>query len=970
METDASTNNIFRETDMESASARASVEPGVCASCCLPIIDCGPGGECLRCLAEFVFSPEGDDGRVGPDGDPPPSGQPLWRYGHFEILAGADGCPLELGCGAMGITYRAYDTVLHTVVALKIIRQDLAASSAARARFLHEARQAARLRHPNVASVFHYGEQGDECFYAMELVEGETLEERVQRVGPLPVATGLEIAIQVARALSAAEGRAMVHRDLKPSNIMLEAAKTPGGDELFNVKVIDFGLARAVADRSGEMAAGTDPADFAGTPAFASPEQFVRDPPGRIDTRSDIYSLGVTLWYLLTGHLPWPEGTLSEIRARHRPGPSVLPVEQLKAARVPPDCAKLIVSMLAVAPEARPQTAGELYAALRRCQRRPRRPLLAGSVAILLTAIGVLAWWWWPATPASLTDRSMAVLSFDDSRADAAERLFSAGARDGIIADLVHVADLNVVGAESARSYDPKRLDALKISRELGVRYLLEGEVQRRGLRARIKVSLLDTSHQAAPWTLQYDRPLADLFAVEADISRAVAARLGARVTVREREEIGRPTTRDLAAYDLYLRAREAERAVFNTQAEAYRHYASVVPLLEEAIARDPNFALAYCELATLQDNLYHYRYSAPADQPAIDHRGKADAALAQARRLQPESGELHLAQATHFLRTSLENEQARIEVDLARKALPNDAKAEELAGEISRRTNHWEEAVLHLEKAVRLEPREKVSRFTLANTYRLLRRYDESRSQLDQLIAILPESESATYRLFRQLVTLEQRADVNQFGAAIDEISRRQPGADVAGTYHLIQALGARDTEKAARVLAATDRAKFLIDGASYPKAWFEALAARMRGDQAGARTAFLAARAEVEKVVQANAGDGRMLGLLAMIDAGLGNREAALREAGRACEQWSPESMSTGAPVVAMNLAVVYAWTEQPELACRVIGERIGQPAGMNLPAQPTYGDLKLNPVWDPIRDRPEFIALIARLAPDRAR
>ncbi len=969
METDPSTNDIFQGADVESASARVSVEPGVCASCRLPMIDCGPGGECLRCLVEFVFSPEGDDDRVGPDGDPSPSGRPPWRYGHFEILAGADGCPLELGCGAMGTTYRAYDTVLHTAVALKIIRQDLAASSEARARFLHEARAAARLHHPNVASVFHYGEQGDECFYAMELVEGETLEQRVQRVGPLPLATGWEIAIQVARALSAAEAHAMVHRDLKPSNIMLEAAKSPGGDDLFNVKVIDFGLARAVADHAGGMSAGIDHEGFAGTPAFASPEQFVRDPPGRIDTRSDIYSLGVTLWYLLTGLLPLREGTLSEIRARHHPGPSVLPVAQLKAACVPPDCAKLLVSMLAVAPEARPQTAGELYDALRRCQRRPRLHLLAGSVAILLTTIGVFAWRW-PATPTSLADRSIAVLSFDDLRADAADRLFSAGARDGIIADLIHIADLNVVGAESARSYGPKRWDALKINRELGVRYLLEGEVQRRGSRALIKVSLLDTSHQAPPWTLQYDRPLADLFAVEGDISRTVAARLGARVTVQEREEIERPTTRDLAAYDLYLRAREAERAVFNTQSEAYRHYASVVPLLEEAIARDPNFALAYCELATLQDNLYHYRYSAPADQPAIDHRGKADAALAQARRLQPESGELHLAQATHFLRTSLENEQARIEVDLARKALPNDAKVEELAGEISRRTNHWKEAVLHLEKAVRLEPCEKVSRFTLANTYRLLRRYDESRDQLDQLIAILPENESATYRLFRQLVTLEQRADVNQFGAAIDEISRRQPGADVVGTYHLIQAFGARDTEKVAKVLAATDRAMFLIDGASYPREWFEALSSRMRGDQAGARAAFLAARAEVEKVVQANAGDGRMLGLLAMIDAGLGNREVALREAQRACEQWSPERMSTGAPVVAMNLAVVYAWTEQPELACRVIGERIGQPAGMNLPAQPTYGDLKLNPVWDPIRDQPDFIALIERLAPGRAR
>ncbi len=934
------------------------------------MIDRGPGGECLRCLVEFVFSPVGGDAWLGPEGDRSPSGRQPWRYGHFEILAGADGRPVELGSGAMGITYRAHDTVLHTAVALKIIRRDLAASAEAHARFLREARAAARLRHPNVASVFHYGEQDDECFYAMELVEGETLEERVQRQGPLPVAMALEIALQVTRALAAAEAYTMVHRDLKPSNIMLAADKTPAGEDTFTVKVIDFGLASAITVE-GEAAGGSrHPEDFAGTPAFASPEQFAGDPSRPIDTRSDIYSLGVTLWYLLSAALPFPEGTLSEITARRGFGPSSLPFERLKAARVPYRCVRLLRSMLAVDPALRPQTACELHDALRRCQvRRVRLSLVGGLAVLCLLAAGIAAWRFQPAVRMPSADRSVAVLPFDNLASESSDGFFAAGMRDEIIGDLTHVADLKIVGAESARSYDSGNRDPARISRELGVRYILGGSVRRTQERVYVKVWLTDTSQTTKPWATQYDRSLAGVFAVQGEIARAVADRLDARLTPREIKEIGRPPTGDLVAYDLYLRALEMEKSVFKTQLEVYQNYAKMVPLLEQAIARDSDFALAYCELATAQDNLYYEQAVASREERAIDHRGKADAALAQARRLRPEIGELNLAQATHFLRTGLESEQARIEIDLARETLPNNARVEELAGEIARQSNHWEEAIRYLERAVMLEPREEVSRYTLANTYRLLRRYDEARNQLDRLIAIMPDNESYSFRLTRELYTLEQGADIVRCRRAVDELCRQHPEADVTRVYHLLLALNAHDVDELTRILATATRPRFLISRVPYPKAWFEGLAARMLGDQSGAQAAFLAARTDLEKAVQNNAGDGRMLGLLAMIDAGLGNKDAAVSEAQHACELCSQERLSTRAPAVAMNLAVVYAWTDQPALACQVISQWIERPAGMELPAQPTYGDLQLNPVWDPIRGRPEFIALTARLAPPPA-
>src|SRR6266403_1903798 len=265
---------------------------GTCATCGQPLTQCGPKGECLRCLVSLGFLANGEHaerpaarGRLTPG--------PL-RYAHFEVEAGADGFPVELGAGAMAITYRARDTVLNSTVALKVIDRSVAQNPGARSRFLREARAAANIHHPNVAQVTYYGEQGGECFYAMELVEGETLEARVRRDGSMPFAVALEIIEQAARALAVAEVCGVVHRDLKPSNVMLES----DASEALIVKVIDYGVAKVMAPQTQSGSEQTH-AGFIGTPAFASPEQFAGAGQMSVDARSDIYSLGVTLWYLL-----------------------------------------------------------------------------------------------------------------------------------------------------------------------------------------------------------------------------------------------------------------------------------------------------------------------------------------------------------------------------------------------------------------------------------------------------------------------------------------------------------------------------------------------------------------------------------------------------------------------------------------------------------------------------------------------
>src|SRR6058998_2037356 len=373
----------------EKSEARAA---GTCATCGRPLTQCGPNGECLRCLVSLGFLADGEQaerpagrGRLTPG--------PL-RYAHFEVEVGEDGFPVELGAGAMAITYRARDTVLNSTVALKVIDRTVAQNPGARSRFLREARAAAQIRHPNVARVSHYGEQDGECFYVMELVEGETLEAKVRREGPMPLSLALEVIEQTARALAAAEACGVIHRDIKPSNIMLE--RDPGGCAPI-VKVIDYGVAKTLAPDS-KLSAEQTQTGFIGTPAFPSPEQFAQSGETRIDTRCDIYSLGVTFWYLLSGRVPFVGRTLREVAAKQA---EELPLEQLKNAHVPARVIALLRSMLAADPAKRPQTARELLSAIHRCytrfsteaRARKRRVAFAvAGVALIVAAISAGAW--------------------------------------------------------------------------------------------------------------------------------------------------------------------------------------------------------------------------------------------------------------------------------------------------------------------------------------------------------------------------------------------------------------------------------------------------------------------------------------------------------------------------------------------------------------------------------------------------
>src|SRR5437660_33342 len=500
----------------------------VCSICSEPLT---AKGACLACLLRGGLDEPAEE-TVSFDS---------LGFGDFEIARREDGSFWELGCGAMGVTYRATDKVLHRTIALKVIEVPASAgdSRAVRARFLREARAAAALRHPNVAGVFQFGAPPDinRCFCAMELVEGETLEARVRREGPLTVELALEIAVQVTRALMAAATQGLIHRDVKPGNIMLKSgdAVTPA----LGVKVIDFGVAKARVAGAADM--DLTHGGFVGTPTFARPEQFRSEP---VDARSDISSLGVTLWYALTGRAPFSGRTIEELRdcqARAQ-----LPVEQLVARKIPAPVIKLLRSTLAVDPAQRPASARELMEALEfsrlklaRGGIRSFRKLAAPIAVLAIAAAGLFALRLTrqvpnaPPSPAgAVAEKSIAVLPFLDLSQAKDQEYFCDGMSEEILDALAKVEGLRVVARTSSFSFKGKSADASEVGKKLNVENVLEGSVRREGNRVRITTQLISARNGFQLWSETYEHELQGVFALQDEITRAVVNALKLKLTI------------------------------------------------------------------------------------------------------------------------------------------------------------------------------------------------------------------------------------------------------------------------------------------------------------------------------------------------------------------------------------------------------------------------------------------------------
>jgi TolB-like protein/Tfp pilus assembly protein PilF len=559
----------------------------------------------------------------------------------------------------------------------------------------------------------------------------------------------------------------------------------------------------------------------------------------------------------------------------------------------------------------------------------------------------------------AIAEKSIAVLPFENLSEEKQNEFFTDGVQDQILTDLSQIADLKVISRTSVMQYKSGVARNLrKIGEELGVAHVVEGSVQRAANKVRVNAQLIDARSDAHLWAQTYDRDLADVFAIQSEIAKAIADQLQAKLSPNEKKAIEQPPTTDLAAFDLYSRAKSLLLTTgFSATGEPDLRKA--IELLDEAVKRDPSFFDAYCQLAWAHETVYAVRGS--------DHTparlALAEAAVQAATRLRPDAAETHLARAQYLYYGRRDYAGALAELEIARRALPNDPRPFELTGYILRRRGQQEEGLRNLERAVELDPRNFFTLQQIALSYQNLQRYAEAIAAWDRALEIVPDN--AETRANRGLWYICWKGDTRPLRQTIDAILAQGPGAiaTAADTWFFC-ALAERDPAAAERALVALgDNPCWGDSTITLSRSFGEGLLARMTKDEARARTAFEAARAQQEKIVQAQPDYGQPLCVLALIDAALGRKDLALDEGRRAIALTPVEKDVANGSRVLQYFAITAAWAGDKELALKQLE------AGLRAPAASlmlSYGALKLFPVWDPLRGDPRFEKIVESLAP----
>jgi TolB-like protein/Tfp pilus assembly protein PilF len=554
---------------------------------------------------------------------------------------------------------------------------------------------------------------------------------------------------------------------------------------------------------------------------------------------------------------------------------------------------------------------------------------------------------------AVLPEKSIAVLPLENLTEDKGNAFLADGVQDDIRTALAKVADLKVINRTSVNTYAAgTRRNLREIAQTLGVAFILEGSVRQSGEKVRIRVQLTDARSGAPAWEESYERDLADVFAIQSNIVQQILSRLQATVSPKEKTAIDERPTKDLIAYGLYVRAK-ALVATISLNAQINEKLREAVSLLDQAIARDPDFFLAYCQLAAAHNYLYFFGLDHTPARLAL-----ADGALKTIIRLRPDAGEAHLARADFLYRCYLDYEKARAELDIAKRTLPNNSDIFELTGYIDRRQGLWNESARSLQRAIALDPRNFFILQQIALSYQEFQQFRAMAAALDRALILIPHDLDT--QVTRALVDLEWRADPRPLRETIRTILSENPATapDLAAQWFYL-ALCERDAAAIAEALAAIPDSGIALD-LNFPRSFCEGMAARARGDEATAHAAFLAAHAELERTVSEQPGYGPALCVLGLIDAALGRKDEALREGRRAIELLPITKDSIDGAELMKYVGVIYAWCGEKDLAIKQIA------ATLKIPNTLSYGNLKLHPYWDSLRGDPRFEKIITDLAP----
>jgi TolB-like protein/thioredoxin-like negative regulator of GroEL len=583
-----------------------------------------------------------------------------------------------------------------------------------------------------------------------------------------------------------------------------------------------------------------------------------------------------------------------------------------------------------------------------------RNPIVAGMAALLLTlgsGLGVMIWKGETAIPTAAG--AIAVLPFESLAADKTNAFFADGVYDGVSTKLAKIANLKVISHNSVAKYRGTH-NAREVGRALNVAYVLEGSVRREAGRIHLDARLIDTRSGSRIWKEKYDRDLKDVFTLQSEIAQKVANQLGAQVSSVEKAAIEEPPTTNLIAYDAYLRGKDLINAnTFSPRAKEDLFQA--VELLSQAIARDPSFFSAYCELAAAHDKIYFLGFDHSKARLEL-----AETAIRTIRDARPESGETHLALAHHLYWAYRDYNQAKEELAKAKVSLPNESRIPLLTGYIDRRQGHWEKSVEEMKQALELDPHNFSILQQISLTYQALRRYEEAISTLDSALAIAPKDVAGRVR--RAWVTAEWRADLKPLRSTIETTLADDPSAPpVIVSMWLDLALRERDPAAAERALAAMPAGGCYEENIPFPTSWCEGLVARLRGDELAAHDAFIKARKELEQTLRNEHNYAQGLCALGVVDAALENKEDAIREGELAVKLMPASQSAIEGSVLIQYLAIIHTWTGDKDRAIERLEEAAKLPG-----SHVTYGNLRLHPLWDPLRGDPRFEKIVDSLAP----
>ena len=724
------------------------------------------------------------------------------RLGPYEIVS-------PLGAGGMGEVYKARDGRLGRTVAVKVLPEAAAADPSFRARFEREARAIALLSHPHICAIYDVGQSADAGhavdFIVMEYLEGETLADRLNRAGALPLDQVLTIGVAVADALDRAHRAGIVHRDLKPANVMLSRS---------GPKLLDFGLANPLHDDSGDETtkALTDRHTIVGTIHYMAPEQVEGRPP---DQRTDLWALGVMLYEMIAGQLPFQGSSTSDVIA------SILTREPLPLSRVvpetPPELVRIVGKSLEKDREERYQVVKDLLLDLKTLKKRiefdaervrsgdtatttkesvspkavpapsrilqalyrPRAKVALVAFSLIVIALTIAGLVYSRRGAAGATVNSLAILPLDNIGGGNNTEYLSDGITESLINNLSQISSLRVLTRSTVFRYKGRAADPLTVGRELGVEAVLTGRLEQRGETLVIQADLMKVADGSQLWGGRFNRRLSDILAVQEELSREIATKLRPRLTGEEKKRLAKDHTQNAVAYQLYLNGR------FYWEKRTPEALNRAIEYFGDAIERDPNYALSYAGLADA------YALLGVFHLPPKEAFPKAREAALNALRIDETLGEAHAALGHIKVQYEYDWAGAEREYHRAIELNPNYANAHHFYALYLAMVGRFDEGLAEIRRAQELEP---FSLFIHANVGAILceaRRYGEAINHLNRVLEMNPNLDHA--RSFLGFAYAQK----GMYEQAISEFQKRNaPASIVAGEPGATYALSGRRRE------------------------------------------------------------------------------------------------------------------------------------------------------------------------------